>query len=234
MTAELVPLRTGFDVAWLGYRRDQVRHFVGETERDFDLLCADRDAAEARAVSLARTVEAVREENRALRDRIDRLCKHPLSPEAVGERLRHAVDTALAEAAAITERANAVEGHVLACAQQTHAEHLDLLATTRERMARLVQEGEARRRALDEAAARQRAKVAEDFEMALALRRKEALCEARQVEEAARQRAEQVVREARRQVEVLREHRDRVADVLRTVHSLLGDAAEHLRTRGTV
>ena len=94
MTTELLPLRTGFDVAWLGYRRDQVQYYVGEAERDFALLAADRDAAEARAVSLARNLEAAREENRALRDRIDRLCRQPLSPESVGERLRHAVDAA--------------------------------------------------------------------------------------------------------------------------------------------
>jgi hypothetical protein len=37
------------------------------------------------------------------------------------------------------------------------------------------------------------------------------------------------VREAARQVEVLREHRDRVADVLRVVHALLGKAAAHVQ-----
>jgi cell division septum initiation protein DivIVA len=228
MTAELVPLRTAFDVAWLGYRRDQVQHYVGVTERDFELLAADRDACEERARSLARALEAAREENRALRDRIDRLCRQPLSPDSVGERLRHAVDAALAEAAAIVQRASAIEEHVWTSAQQAHAEHRDLLATTRERMSRLVLEGEARRRALDEAAARQREQVAEDFELALALRRKESLREAQLVEETARRRAERMVREASRQVEVLREHRDRVADVLRIVHALLGKAAGHL------
>jgi cell division septum initiation protein DivIVA len=229
MTTELVPLRTGFDVVWLGYRRDQVQHYVGVTERDFELLAADRDAAEARALSLARNLEAAREENRALRDRIDRLCRQPLSPDSVGERLRHAVDAALVEAAAIVERADAIEDHVWASARQTHAEHRDLLATTRERMTRLVHEGEARRRALDEAAARHRAQVEEDFELALALRRKESLREARLIVETARRRADRAVREATRQVEMLREHRDRVADVLRVVHALLGKAAGHLR-----
>ncbi|NUT52619.1 MAG: hypothetical protein HOV94_35830 [Saccharothrix sp.] len=229
MTTELVPLRTGFDVAWLGYRRDQVQHYVDVTERDFELLAADRDAAEARALSLARNLDAAREENRALRDRIDRLCRQPLSPDSVGERLRHAVDSALAEAAAIVERASAVEDHVWASARQTHAEHLDLLATTRERMSRLVREGETRRRALDEAAARHRAQVAEDFELAMTLRRKEALRDVHVLEETARSRAERMVREAAREAEVLREHRDRVADVLRVVHSLLGKAAGHLR-----
>jgi cell division septum initiation protein DivIVA len=229
MTTELVPLRTGFDVAWLGYRRDQVQHYVGVTERDFELLAADRDAAEARALSLARALDAARDENRALRDRIDRLCRQPLSPDSVGERLRHAVDAALAEAAAIVERAGAIEDHVWASAREAHAEHRDLLATTRERMTRLVREGEARRRALDEAAARQRAQAAEDFELALALRRKETLRDAQLVEETARLRAERSVREAARQVEVLREHRDRVADVLRVVHALLGKAAGHLQ-----
>lgn len=229
MTTELVPLRTGFDVAWLGYRRDQVRYFVAEAERDLALLSADRDAAEARALSLARNLEAARAENRALQHRIDRLCRQPLSPDAVGERLRHAVDAALTEAAAIVERAGAIEDHVWASAQQTHAEHRDLLTTTRERMSRLVREGETRRRALDEAAARHRAQVEEDFELALALRRKESLRDAQLIEQTARLRAERMLREAARQVEVLREHRDRVADVLRVVHALLGRAAGHLR-----
>jgi cell division septum initiation protein DivIVA len=229
MTTELVPMRTGFDVAWLGYRRDQVQHFVGEAEQDFTLLSADRDAAEARALSLTRALEAARNENHALRDRIDRLCRQPLSPDSVGERLRYAVDTALAEAAAIVERAEAIEEHVWVCARQTHAEQRDLLTTTRERMTRLVREGEARRRALDEAAAQHREQVAQDFELALALRRRETLRDTRLLEETARQRADCVVREAVRQVEVLREHRDRVADVLRVVHALLGKAAGHLR-----
>lgn len=229
MTTELVPLRTGFDVAWLGYRRDQVQHYVGVTERDFELLAADRDAAEARAESLARRLEAAREENRALRDRIELLCRRPLSPDSVGERLRHTVDAALVEAAEIVERAGAVENHVWDSARQIHAEHRDLLATTRERLTRMIREGEARRRALDEAAARHRAQVQEDFELALALRRKESLRDARIIEETARMRAERSVREAARQVEVLREHRDRVADVLRVVHALLGRAAGHLQ-----
>ncbi|WP_086662080.1 hypothetical protein [Lentzea kentuckyensis] len=231
MTTDLVPLRTGFDVGWLGYRRDQVQHYVGETERDFELLAADRDAAEARATSLARALEAARDENRALRDRIDRLCRQPFSPDSVGERLRYAVDSALSEAAAIVERAGAIEDHVWVSARQIHAEHRDLLTTTRERMTRLVREGEARRRALDEAAARQRAQADEDFELALALRRKETLRDARLIEETARRRAEQTVREAARQVEVLREHRDHVADVLRVVHALLGKAAGHVGAR---
>ncbi|MGW6929080.1 hypothetical protein ACWGE0_03385 [Lentzea sp. NPDC054927] len=229
MTADLVPLRTAFDVGWLGYRRDQVQHYVGETERDFELLATDRDAAEARALSLTKALEAAREENRLLRDRVDRLCRQPLSPDSVGERLRHAVDSALSEAAAIVERAGAIEDHVWASARQTHAEHRDLLTTTRERMSRLVREGEARRRALDEAAAQQRAQADEDFELALALRRKETLRDARLIEETARRRADQTVREAARQVEVLREHRDHVAEVLRVVHALLGKAAGHVR-----
>ncbi|MFS8099023.1 hypothetical protein LFM09_18015 [Lentzea alba] len=229
MTTDLVPLRTGFDVAWLGYRRDQVRHFISETSHDLDLLAADRDAAEARALSLARNLEAARAENRALRDRIDRLCRQPLSPDSVGERLRHAVDAALGEAASIAERASAIEDHVWTSAREAHAEHRDLITTTRERMARLVREGETRRRRLDEAAARHREQVNSDFELAMALRRKESLREARQIEATARERADRMVREAARQVEVLREHRDRVADVLRVVHALLGKAAEHLR-----
>lgn len=229
MTAELVPLRIGFDVAWLGLRRDQVWHYVGRAEHDIEVLTADRDAAESRAVALARLLEREREDNRALRDRIDRLCAAPLSPDAVGERLRHLVERALADAARIAERAGALEEQVWESARRAHAEHRELIAATRERMAGIVREGEAHRRALDEAAARHRERVTEDFELALALRRKEVRRDVRLMEETARQRADQVVREAERQAEVLREHRDRVADVVRVVHTLLGRAAAHLR-----
>ncbi|NKE63397.1 hypothetical protein FXN61_44435 [Lentzea sp. PSKA42] len=41
-----------------------------------------------------------------------------VAPDAVGERLRHAVDTALSEAAAIVERAGAIEDHVWTSARQ--------------------------------------------------------------------------------------------------------------------
>lgn len=232
MTTDLVPLRTGFDVAWLGYRRDQVRYFVQAAEHDAALLAADRDAAESRALALAGHLEQARVENRELRSRLDHLCRRPLSPDSVGERLRHAVETALTQAAEIVERAGALEDRVWASARQTRAEHQELLASTRARCDLLLHEGEARRRALDEAAARERERVREDFELALALRRKETLHDVRLMEVTARARADRVVAEAVRQVEVLVEHRERVADVLRVVHSLLGKAAEHLRAEG--
>ena len=63
----------------------------------------------------------------------------------------------------------------------------------------------------------------------MTLRRKDALRDLHVLEETARSRAERMVREAAREAEVLREHRDRVADVLRVVHSLLGKAAGHLQ-----
>lgn len=225
MTAELVPLRTGFDVAWLGFRRDQVWHYVHAAERDVETLTADLDAAEARAESLARHLESEREDNRVLRERLDQLRAAPQSPYAVGERLRYVVERTLAQAAEITERATALEDHAWESARRTHAEHRELLAQTRERMARILREGEAGRRALDEAAARHRAEVTEDFELALALRRKQTCHDVRLMEETARRRAEAVVREAARRADVINEHRDHVADVLRVVHSLLGEAA---------
>lgn len=141
MTAELVPLRTAFDVAWLGLRRDQVWHYVHEAERDIETLTADRDAAEARAEALARHLESEREDNRALRERLDRLRAVPQSPYAVGERLRYVVERTLAQAAEITDRATALEDHAWESARRTHAEHRELLAETRVRMARILREG---------------------------------------------------------------------------------------------
>jgi cell division septum initiation protein DivIVA len=232
VTAELVPLRTGFDVVWLGFRRDQVWHYVHQAERDIETLTADLDAAEARAEALARHLESEREDNRALRERLDRLRAVPQSPYAVGERLRYVVERTLAQAAEITDRATALEDHAWESARRTHAEHRELLAETRVRMARILREGEAGRRALDEAAARHRAEVTEDFELALALRRKQTCHDVRLMEETARRRAESLVREATRRAELINEHRDHVSDVLRVVHSLLGEAAARVRVAG--
>ncbi|MCX2946900.1 hypothetical protein [Lentzea sp. NEAU-D7] len=79
-----------------------------------------------------------------------------------------------------------------------------------------------------------RAELTEDFELALALRRKKTCEDVRLMEETARRRAESLVREATRRAHVITEHRDHVADVLRVVHSLLGEAAAQVRVADPV
>src|SRR5699024_3736210 len=99
---ELVPLRTDFDVVLRGYERDQVRHYVQAVETELRLLATDRDAFAAQAGELARQLEEARARIRELHERVDRICRTPVEPEALAERLARMVELAHAEADEIT------------------------------------------------------------------------------------------------------------------------------------
>ncbi|WP_433271102.1 metallopeptidase [Actinosynnema sp. CS-041913] len=243
MTAELVPLSTAFDVSWRGYRRDQVRRYVDEAEADIRLLTADRDAAQRCADLLAARLEAQRRENRSLRTRLDLVCRTPPDLDGAEERAWHVVRLAHEEAGEITARARAAAEQAWAVerraeasrrrrhealiaqleAQRRHAEteHRALLGRARAEIAGLTREAERRRRELDDRATRTRDRVREDFELAMSVRRAEALRALVEQESAARAEAERIVREARRRVAVLTGHRDRVAARLRAVAEVL-------------
>ncbi|CAL9453507.1 hypothetical protein SUDANB95_02476 [Actinosynnema sp. ALI-1.44] len=215
---ELVPLRTDFDAAWRGFDRRQVRHYVAAVEADLRLLAVDRDAAVARADDLARELERARAEIRELRDELDRVCRTPVEPEALSERLRRMLELAHAEADEVTARARAAadqawestrraterlrERHERLVADldarrhEMETEHRDLLRRTRDQVDAMTRQAEQRRRDLDEQAARLRARVQADFEVAMAARRAEALREVADRRAAARAHAEQLVREA--------------------------------------
>ncbi|MEU7527217.1 metallopeptidase [Saccharothrix sp. NPDC042600] len=215
---ELVPLRTDFDAAWRGFDRRQVRHYVAAVEADLRLLAVDRDAAVARADDLARELERARAEIRELRDALDRVCRTPVEPEALSERLRRMLELAHAEADEVTARARAAadqawettrraterlrERHERLVADldarrhEMETEHRDLLRRTRDQVDAMTRQAEQRRRDLDEQAARLRARVQADFEVAMAARRAEALREVADQRAAARAHAERLVREA--------------------------------------
>lgn len=250
MTAELVPLRTGFDLAWTGYRRDQVRHYVRQVEEELRILAVDRDAARSEAASLVAQLEGVRTENRRLRARIDRVCRTPITVDGARERLRHMVELAHAEAEEVVGRARALgeqswhaaraaeaglrrrhswlAGEVESRHREMRAEHEELMRHARERVAALVGQAESRRRELDEEAARQRQQVLADFELAMSTRRAAATRRLAEQQSAAEERAARMIGDATRRVEILCEHRDRVAAVLCSVQELLTRAAEHV------
>ncbi|MEU7530567.1 M protein [Saccharothrix sp. NPDC042600] len=206
MTGELVPLRIAFDVAWPGYRRDQVRRYVDEAEADVRLLTADRDAALRRADLLADRLEAQRRENRRLWARLDRVCRTPLDRDGAEERAWHVVRLAHAEADAIVGRARAA-------AERAWSE-VDAVTA----------EAERRRRELADRAAR----VREDFELAMSARRAEALAALAAHDTAARQRADRVVARARQRAAELDGHHDRVVARLRAAADVLTRAGAAL------
>ncbi|MFD9894032.1 hypothetical protein ACFWY9_32185 [Amycolatopsis sp. NPDC059027] len=180
---------TGFDLAWRGFHRGQVREFVELAETELRRRTAERDDARRQAARLA-------EENRELRARIDRISRTPIAPDALQERSRRMIELTREEAAEITTRAREK-------AEQTRRDaELEAVELTR-RERKLVadaeeasRQAEQRRRELDEEAAARRARLEEDFAQAMALRRADAMRQLAERDAAAKAEAERRVREA--------------------------------------
>ncbi|RDI34753.1 hypothetical protein [Lentzea flaviverrucosa] len=231
---ELLPLRTDFDLRRRGYDRDQVQDYVRGTEEELRLLAADRDAALAHAESLARQLEEARTRNAELRALVDRICRTPIDPAALTDRLRRRAELAHAEADEITTRARAAAeqhwadaeraaGRVRHRAEQLVAdldrrraevetEHRELMDRAHRQIDATTRQAERRRRELDEQAARLRQQIEADFEQAMAQRRAEAM----------RALAEEQ-RRVQTRIDALRGQRDRIAADLRAAQALLAD-----------
>ncbi|MEU4251390.1 hypothetical protein AB0F15_28650 [Amycolatopsis sp. NPDC026612] len=118
MTAPLpLPLPESFALQVRGYDREQVDERIDELLAEIRLLTADRDAAVTEAEHLARQLERARAGHAELSARVDRLCRTPADPAAVGDRVRHLLELA-------------------------HAEADGIVATARERAAAIVREAE--------------------------------------------------------------------------------------------
>jgi colicin import membrane protein len=212
--ADPVPLGHRFDVVWRGYHRRQVNEYVNLQLR---WLTEDRDAAMEMVRSLTELLEESRSETRLARERLDRVCRTPLSPDAVSERLCRQVAIAQAEAARIVTTARA------------RAEHIRVEAAE-----------DAVRQAA--AAERRRREAEEDFQIAMAERRAAIMRRLREHEAACRAEADQLVRDAsqaaaqqlasaRAQVESLRGLQQRLARRLRLAHGLLMRASALVEPR---
>lgn len=200
---DLVPMGHHFDVVWRGYDRQQVTEYV---DSEIRALAADRDSATTMVSNLVRLLDETRAEMWRLRERYDRLCRAPLSPAALSERLQRLNDIAQAEASDIVVRARA------------RAEHIRL--TAEESMA-----GE------EATAAHRRRQVEEDFRLAMAHRRAELMNRIHEYEATRRAEAERLVLTAHRtaadqvasansEVEALHAVQRRLSHRLRTVRGL--------------
>ncbi|WIV55168.1 hypothetical protein [Amycolatopsis nalaikhensis] len=118
MTAPL-PLPESFALTFRGYDRTQVDERIDELLAELALLTADRDAAVAEAETLARRLDEARAENAELWARVDRLCRTPADPAAVGDRVRRMLDLAHAEAAGITGTARQRAAAIVREAEET-------------------------------------------------------------------------------------------------------------------
>lgn len=186
----------GFDLAWRGFHRAQVREFVREVEAELRRVAAERDAAIRQGEALAARLTAAYEENRELRASIDRISRVPIAPDALQERSRRMLEITREEADEITMRATEE-------AARLKAEHEALVAQTKAERDKqraehedLMRRAAEHRRKLDEEAAQARDRITTDFELAMKLRRAEAMRALAEQDEAAQARARKLLDDA--------------------------------------
>lgn len=95
----------GFDLAWRGFNRAQVREFVREVETELRRAAAERDEAIRRGEALAAELAATREENKELKASVDRISRVPIAPDALQERSRRMLELTREEGDDIIARA---------------------------------------------------------------------------------------------------------------------------------
>jgi colicin import membrane protein len=198
--ADPVPQEYRFDVVWRRFDRRQVKEYLNI---ELGTLITDRGAAMATVCDLVGLLEKNRAEADRLRERLDRVCRAPLTAPAVDERLRRLAELAHGEAEAIVAKAR----------ETAERPRVASLARSRRQ--------EQRRR-----------QVEDDFLLAMAARRLEAmsalaeyeagrLAEADRLVRAADELARRRIASAATQVDALRQTHQRLADRLRAVRGLL-------------
>ncbi|OZM73911.1 chromosome segregation protein [Amycolatopsis antarctica] len=215
---ELVPLGAGFDSMKRGYDRAQVDEHLERLDADLRMLTSDRDAAISQAGDLARQLEISRSEIDDLQKQVDRLAQPPTTLEGLSERLQRMLRLAQDEAADTRARAEAEAGHIRATAEsdasamraryeqllgelaerrkEMEAEHRGVLETARAEATEITGTATEERDRLDAESEQRRTQVEEDFEIAMATRRTEAMRVLAEQEATSKAEAERRLREA--------------------------------------
>ena len=223
---ELVPLGAGFDTMKRGYDRAQVDEHLERLDADLRMLTTDRDAAISQAGDLARQLEIARSEIDDLQKQVERLAEPPTTLEGLSERLQRMLRLAQDEAADTRARAEAEAGHIRAKAEsdasamraryeellnqladrrkEMETEHRAVLETARAEASEITTKSAEERDQLDAAAEQRRTQVEEDFEIAMASRRTEAMRVLAEQEATSKAEAERRLREATEEAATLR------------------------------
>ncbi len=260
--ADRPPPETPFRVVRKGYDRAQVDEHFDRTDAELRVTAADRDAAASQAADLASQLDATRADIDALRSRADRMSVLPNDTEGLSDRLRRMLRLAQDEASEIRARAEADSAEVRSVAEQEagdlRARFETMIAQAEERRAameaeyqatmdaasadaaRIVEAAATERDTADAAAADRRARIAEDFELAMGSRRAEALRTLQHDETTSKAEAERRVRDATTEAQrrlhratEQAEHRVTAAtarvEELRQLRSRIGDQLDDVR-----
>ena len=215
---DLVPLGAGFDIVKRGYSRTQVEEHLERLDSDLRLIAADRDAAMSQAADLARQMERARTDLDELRGTVNRLSLPPTSLEGLSERLQRMLKLAQEEASDTRARAESDAVHIRTRAESDGAalrnryqnliaevdgrrveletEHRELVEKSQAEFAARIKQAEDDRVKADADAEARRNQVEEDFEIAMAARRTEAMKALATQEATSKGEAERRVREA--------------------------------------
>ena len=249
-TTELVPLKIDFDAVFRGYDREQVREYVHATERDIQLLTADRDAAVNQAEDLTRQLGSARAAIRNLQATIDRISRTPPDPAGLSERLRRMVELATAEADETTRRARAAAERTWRHAEDTaarlterhrellteldqrrrdmEAEHAELIRRAQADIDAMTREAQQRRTELDRRSEQARAQAKADFDLAMSARRAELEADLARRRAQADAEFDHHAGALRDEIARLRGLRDAIRQQLAAAEGLLADLVESL------
>src|SRR5829696_5410443 len=244
---ELVPMGSAFDVVRRGYDRSQVDEHLERVDADLRILAADRDAAVARASELAKQVDNQRLQIQNMQADLDKSTAPPTTIEGLSERLARMLRLAQDEAAEIRANAETETAAAIAKAEadagalrdryqrlltelderrvQMESEHQNVMAKANAEAERLVSQTTEEVRRRDEEAAARRRQIEEDFDIAMAARRTEAMQLLAEQEAASKAEAQRRVQDAtaeadRRLQEATERSRRVLADAQTTVDEL--------------
>lgn len=254
---DLVPLGAGFDIVKRGYSRTQVEEHLERLDSDLRLIAADRDAAVSQAADLARQMERARSELDDLRGQVNRLSLPPTTLEGLSERLQRMLKLAQEEASDTKARAEADAGQIRARSEadaaalrnryekliaevdgrrvELETEHRELVEKSQAEIALKSKQADDERVKADEEAAARRTQIDDDFEIAMAARRTEAMKTLAEQEATSKTEAQRRVREAseeaaRISAQIGEEQRTSHADAERRVREAT-DEANRIRTQ---
>lgn len=255
---ELVPLGAGFDIMKRGYSRTQVEEHLERLDAELRLLAADRDAAASQSADLARQLEIARTEIDDLRSQVDRLMLPPTTLEGLSERLQRMLRLAQDEATETKARAETDAATIRTKAEadanalrrrydeliadldkrraNMEAEHRGVLEKAKVEAEAITRKADEDRARLDAEAEQRRSQVDDDFEIAMATRRTEAMRALAEQEAISKSEAERRMREStqevnRRRHESITEANARLKEATDEANRRVAEATEEANRR---
>ena len=253
-----MPLGAGFDIMKRGYSRTQVEEHLERLDAELRLLAADRDAAASQSADLARQLEIARTEIDDLRSQVDRLMLPPTTLEGLSERLQRMLRLAQDEATETKARAETDAATIRTKAEadanalrrrydeliadldkrraNMEAEHRGVLEKAKVEAEAITRKADEDRARLDAEAEQRRGQVDDDFEIAMATRRTEAMRALAEQEAISKSEAERRMREStqevnRRRHESITEANARLKEATDEANRRVAEATEEANRR---